>query len=1030
VKNSKGEKIASPVAGRLHPDWELDHARARGTPRLMFRRSEGADIAQIHIPHYRPDDSGRIEDFMWDIQVGGFLLVWLGGTLMAGQGVDAFRLPFDANPLRGLDYKREGEWGVLSVALSDETAEVLAQRTPGRDGPDVSIKATPSSSGPSVVVENKILKLRLEIYGEGTLKRRARKDLAALGGPPRPGILSMVGEGANKGFYATARELFQPGLHVIDFGSGDRPSWAERIVRTYGVRYTGIDINLDFQKTARQWVRAGQKRLPEGMSFFVHDYLDPLPARIKARVGPGDIVTLHSPNPGPDSPLTLEEFAQAAVEQMFNALKPGGVAIIYARRDLRRLGDRGSAKAFEKALWKIFGKANTDRADNPPDGYGQESLAINVGLIEWIDPSPKVFFQARKPDQGANLVDDQHQSPGPAGKEDRPEERDIGGRPGSRETADIGEKNVGGDEAPPGAELPENYLSRLKERDPADRAATLFQKVVIERPLIEELKYTLAWTAGTTALILAMLASAGFPVPLQGLLAGLWGTSVNLITAWHSAHRRHPLYTLRQQEGVLKARLGFGSWSLGTMLGLYLVVMLIFPPATVGLANPFVLQLGLNISMALVGTGAGFIRHGFHNQKHLPNLVFFLSQLVKRRGEKPLFPPDVLENFWRHHPAETAVMPAVEIEGDDEEDSGRNSASDEFWHAGFATGGTAVTAQEQAAFAQKGRSAFLEWSGTALTDKQARAFGAVQAIMEAGSLQAGLSSGFEREPTLRTYVQNRLESSAVQAFFAQLGVLVSGRGDHRGLANLGRQARRMGLTESQSQILVDSVGQLPEERLDSQAGAVRRAIRKANSIKDLVADRNFSEPLVGPVTTSVGDRTPVVLFSLDGLAEGGRAADITAQNALAFALQGKRPGQLGAFSARIDPGKANESREARQRRLHAARALWMDRLLAAGQPYGLTRDMLAGIDVIFVEADELMDRNALLKRAVQALSPRENVDDPSVLNRYTLGAFYTASSRELGLESLGDCLVPLGRLPLLDLLRSQLEDARVYATQA
>ncbi|MGQ0645435.1 MAG: hypothetical protein ACT4O3_08085, partial [Elusimicrobiota bacterium] len=229
-------------------------------------------------------------------------------------------------------------------------------------------------------IRNPILKER------GIKKNRRASDFEKVAGKAFPASSPFQGAWQTD-------DLFRPGMHVVDFGSGSRPSWSERMVRKHGIRYTGFDSTPDFQKAARSWVRGRERRLPRGMRFFVLDYLAPLPNNIE----PADIVTLHSPNPGPDSPLTPEEYAAAAVKQMFNALKPGGVALVYARQDLKQWGDNLYAAIFEKTLRKTFGDANVVHSENPPEGYEHGSLDINIGLIEWVEPTKKIFFQVRKP---------------------------------------------------------------------------------------------------------------------------------------------------------------------------------------------------------------------------------------------------------------------------------------------------------------------------------------------------------------------------------------------------------------------------------------------------------------------------------------------------------------------------------------------------------------------------------------------------------------------------------------------------------
>ncbi|MGQ0643968.1 MAG: SAM-dependent methyltransferase [Elusimicrobiota bacterium] len=185
--------------------------------------------------------------------------------------------------------------------------------------------------------------------------------------------------------------ILRPGMHIVDFGAGWNPSWAAQMVKEYGIRYTGVEIDPGLVEGANGWIDLNWRDLQDRMKVIHHDARKPLPAGIEK----ADVVTFNSLRIHKDH---LPE-TSALVQAMWDALKPGGAALIYMENDTfdwagESQNDGLAVRAMREALSEIFGESNVTAGKTPPQGY-------HTGLLEAADfayrNNEKTFFLARKP---------------------------------------------------------------------------------------------------------------------------------------------------------------------------------------------------------------------------------------------------------------------------------------------------------------------------------------------------------------------------------------------------------------------------------------------------------------------------------------------------------------------------------------------------------------------------------------------------------------------------------------------------------
>ncbi|MGQ0645079.1 MAG: hypothetical protein ACT4O3_06260 [Elusimicrobiota bacterium] len=173
------------------------------------------------------------------------------------------------------------------------------------------------------------------------------------------------------------------------------------------------------------------------------------------------------------------------------------------------------------------------------------------------------------------------------------------------------------------------------------------------RPLVEELKYTLAWVTGLPGAALIFLAAAGAPLPLQLFLAAGLGANLILVTSWISAYRRHGQYDLsseakgrrwmpevrnyheRLMGHIALTRLRISGISFGIFLSLYAVLA--------GPAWPMAPPFGAAIAAVIAGTTAGFIMHREHDKSSRQNFKDYLDYLRGDLQETPSGPMPLAE---------------------------------------------------------------------------------------------------------------------------------------------------------------------------------------------------------------------------------------------------------------------------------------------------------------------------------------------------------------------------------------------------
>lgn len=314
---------------------------------------------------------------------------------------------------------------------------------------------------------------------------------------------------------------------------------------------------------------------------------------------------------------------------------------------------------------------------------------------------------------------------------------------------------------------------------------------------------------------------------------------------------------------------------------------------------------------------------------------------------------------------------------------------------------------------------------------------AVLVVDNTGSLQVGLvneiSAASPKKDAVREIVSARLKTTVSEKFLAQVGVMTEEKkvaAKVEELANLARLAKRMGLEEKAVLNLAAFVA--GQRGIKANKHAIKSAIKKARSVNESLSQEESAQPSYNSwenLPGDVADKT-VVLLSLDGLTENDEVASVTAQNAMVFANSIKE-GELKAFSIRIPAGEVGESEETRQYRRQTEIAQGTDRLLAADQSYGLTREMVTKVNFVLVEVptNQLLDKKTLLTQALRSLVTQGAPVTENLLNAYSLN-LYTATYKGLDLDSLKDFLIYLKPIRLMELLKEEREKDKVYASQA